>query len=374
MSQPVHLTSESAFPSSSTGIAWRRFSIVCCACAIVACGSEAATPEGGAGSGGAAAGSGGPGTGAAAGTGGAAGASAGTNAAGSGGAGAGGSGADNSSLYGYFNIALNPAVEETSTAANTTLLGKIYDGATPTPMSWLQKDSVDDCKLYTPNPVLCEPGCTSTSACVNGKCVDYPTSKTVGNAHLTGLGSAELTLMPRANNYQLPAGTMLAYPPCAPGAKITLAADGGTYAGFSLEATCIAPLMTAASVKLQKGKPVAMRWDASTVDSSRMHLLVDISQHGTSKGRIECDTADDGSLDIGSKLSDALLELGFSGFPTVLLTRSTESKAGGGAPANVKLAVNATYRAAIEIDGLTSCVDDSQCPQGQKCQADLKCM
>jgi hypothetical protein len=326
----------------------------CGVCLILACGDDGSPSDSGAGSGGSAAGSGA-----------AAGAGSGGSAAASG-----GSGSSSSSLYGYFNVVLNPPVEETATMGNTAFLGKVYDGPNPTPMAWQKKDEADDCQLDTPNAVLCQPACGSTAVCVStNNCVPFAAVQSAGTLKLKGLGANEISVEPRANNYQLPAGTNLAYPPCTAGAKIELAADGGGHGALSLEAECVAPLEAPASVMLMKGQTLALRWTAGTTAGTRLHVLLDISQHGGSKGKIECDTADDGMLDIPPKLVDALLDLGLSGFPTVVLTRESESKGSG----NVLLNVSAPYRAAIEVPGLTSCADSSQCPAGQACLADLKC-
>lgn len=331
-------------------------------CLILACGDDGSPSDSGAGSGGSAARSGG-GAGAARGAG-----------AGAGGS-TGGSGASDPSLYGYFNVVLNPPVEETNTAGNTTFLGKVYDKPNPTPMAWLKTDEADDCEIDTPNAVLCQPACGNSAVCVStNNCVPYATAQTAGTVILKGLGSSEISLTPRANNYQLPAGTDLAYPPCSAGAKIELAADGGGHGAFVLEAECVAPIETPPSVMITQGQALALRWTAGSTSDTRLHVLVDISQHGTSKGKIECDTDDDGSLDIPPKLVDALLDLGFSGFPTVVLTRTSESKPATGGSVNVLLNVSAEFRAAIVIPGLTSCAaDDSQCPAGQTCLPDLKC-
>jgi hypothetical protein len=327
--------------------------------AVLACGDDSGPSNSDSGRSGSAAGSG-------AGKGGA---GAGGSAGASAGAGGAAAGSSDSKLYGYFNIVMNPAIEDT--AANTTILGKLYDGQNPTPMTWQKKDAAEDCELDTPNAVLCQPSCGSSAVCVStNTCMPYAVAQTAGTVTVTGLGSAEIKLEPRANNYQLPAGTTLAYPPCAAGAKISLAADGGGHGALALEAACITPLEAPASVKLTKGQPLALRWTGATAGDARVHVLLDISQHGTSKGRIECDTNDDGTLDIPAKLSDALIELGFSGFPTVVLTRATESEPASG---GVVLNVSAPYRAAIQIEGLMSCTEDSQCPPGQKCASDLKC-
>src|SRR3954451_18923477 len=121
---------------------------------LLACGDDASPSEPRAGAGGAAAGSGAGAAGKASGSGGASGSSAGSGAAGV-------SGASDSKLCGYFNIVLNPALEDTGTAASTSLLGKLYDGENPTPMTWQKQDEADGCQLETPNAVLCQPACGS---------------------------------------------------------------------------------------------------------------------------------------------------------------------------------------------------------------------
>ena len=149
---------------------------------------------------------------------------------------------------------------------------------------------------------------------------------------------------------------------------------GGAGAARGAGAAAAGATGSSGSVMITKGQALALRWTAGTTSGTRLHVLLDISQHGTSKGKIECDTDDDGSLDIAPKLVDVLLNLGFSGFPTVVLTRANESKPATGGSVNVLLNVSAPFRAAVEIPGLTSCAaDDSQCPAGQICLPDLKC-
>jgi hypothetical protein len=277
-------------------------------------------------------------------------------------------------LYGYFNVVLNPVIEETGVEANTSLLGKLYAGASPMPMAWQQKDEADGCKLYTPMALLCQPSCSGGALCVaTNTCMAYPPTQTVGSLTVRGLGSTELTMSPIANSYQLPAGTKLPYPPCSAGSKIELVAEGGEHAGFTLAAECVAPIEAPDRVAIASGQPLALSWTAAKTGTARVGVLLDISQHGTSKGKIECDTDDDGSLSIPAKLVDALVALGISGFPTVVLTRSSSNKAADGGPPNVKLSVSAPYRSAVEIPGLTSCAVDADCPNGELCQKDLKC-
>ncbi|HKU38990.1 MAG TPA: hypothetical protein VJR89_12605, partial [Polyangiales bacterium] len=301
------------------------------------------------------------------------GSAAGSTAAGGGAAGTSASGDDK--LYGYFNVTLNPALEETNSPPNTTLVGKLYDGPYPPAKSFAQKMEANGCKLYTPEQFFCQPACSNAVCTADDKCTPYPAAQTVGTVSVTGLGPAAFSMEPKANNYQPPAGTNLPFPPCAAGSQVKLDAAGGQYPAFALSAGCIEPLELAGPVKLMKGQPLTLSWNKGAAnDAVNINVLLDISQHGTSKGNITCDVKDTGTLTIPATLVDALLDLGVSGFPTVLVTREIESVPPSAGPKNVFLKLSAPYRRAVEIPGLVSCNDDTQCPQGQTCQPDLKCM
>jgi hypothetical protein len=98
------------------------------------------------------------------------------NPAGSGAAGA-GSGAS-AALHGYFNVTLNPALEESNSPPSTSFLGKLYDGPTPSAMAWTQKMEAGGCKLFTPNVFFCEPSCTGGAICTaDDTCSPYPSAR-----------------------------------------------------------------------------------------------------------------------------------------------------------------------------------------------------
>lgn len=293
------------------------------------------------------------------------------SAAGRGGSGEGGSGDGPEGLYGSFEVTLKAASSETGTPASTGFIGRLYAGATPVPMTLKEQMEVGACKLLTPSPVFCSPTCTGGAVCVSeNNCAPFPAVKTAGMVTLTGLGSSALPMEPRNNTYQLPAGTTLPYPPCTQGAEVKLDAAGGESGPFALTTACIAPLEATATVKIVRGQALMLRWNApADSGKSRIAMVMDLSQHGTSKGRIECEVPDTGSYAIVSRLIDALLELGLSGFPYVEVTRESVAPA----QKNLTLDLKAPLRIDIEIDGLTSCMDDDDCPAEQTCQADLKC-
>lgn len=336
--------------------------------AAAACGDDDASGSG-AGSGG------GPGTLSGAGSGG-------RSASGSGGSGAGSSGAGTKSpseLAGAFTLQLVPQMEETpitpATSAQSSFIGKVSAGETPVVQAWVVDSESGGCTLYTPKAPFCDPSCGSRAVCVSDdKCVDNPEARTVGNLHLRGVGDSEIVMTPIANNYQPPAGTSLPFPPCAEGDEVTLAADGGEYSPFTLKAKCIAPLDFQGPIELQKGKALTLNWQApGKPDLTRIKLRMDISHHGGSRGKIECDVADNGKLELATSLTDKLLELGVAGYPTVIMTRLASGGSGGAEPTKVLFNVQENVERAIEIEGLKSCTESSDCTAPATCQTDLTC-
>jgi hypothetical protein len=348
----------------------------CCVCitALGACGHDAVAADGG-GSGSAAVG--GAGIGASlAGTGGGAGTA---GAAASGGSAAGGGALSPAKLAGAFNLKLEPARTATSTsmgsAAQTGFVGSLTDAPPPVAMSWVVSQEASGCKLYTPKSPFCDPGCGGNAVCVtDDQCVERPSAQTVGSIHLTGVGSSELTMDPVAGNYQPKAGTVLPFPPCTEGSQVRVAAEGGSFTPFVLVAKCIAELDFPGPVKIVKGSPLLLTWKAPGQTSlARIQVRLEISHHGGARGKIECDVDDDGSLELPAAMLDKLVELGVAGFPTVVLTRIASGGVTSGEPKQVVLNVQESVQREVQIDGLVSCMDDTDCAAPMTCQLDMSC-
>ena len=279
-------------------------------------------------------------------------------------------------MVGAFQVKLTPASD--LGAASTSVVGRIYDGPTPLTTLWELPQKDGDCTLTTPRVPFCSTPCGGSAACVeNDTCLAYPTSHSAGKVTVTGLetanGSTPLELALVSNTYQAPPSVPLAYPPFAEGAAVTLTAAGEYFPAFSLNAKGIAPLeLGTGELALKSGQPLTVTWTKGAVSSANIHVKLDISHHGGSKGQIECDTADSGSLSIGATLISKLLNLGVAGFPTVIVTRhvigSTVIPAG-----RVELEISSTVEQGVTIDGLTSCANPSDCPDGKTCQPDLTC-
>jgi hypothetical protein len=352
--------------------------------AIAACdsGSDAAA-DGGAGAGGSIAPAGGASAASGSGSADKAGSSAGSSAvAGSNSAGA--SSADRlapDALYGSFTLRLVPPVEATSSspaaAAQTSFIGFATEGETPVANAWVQDQTANGCTLYTPKAPFCDPACGTSAVCVSDdKCVKNATSKPVGTIVLKGLKDGDVSMSPLGtnNNYQPKAGTTLPFPPCVEGAAVSLAVDGGAYKGFELSARCISPLEFNGSLKLVKGSAAKLEWKTPGDSKlARIKVRLDISHHGGSRGKIECDVEDTGSLELSAAMVTKLLDLGVAGYPTIILTRIVSGGVASGEPQHVTFLVQESVERAVEIDGLLSCTENSQCTAPKTCQSDLTC-
>lgn len=289
-----------------------------------------------------------------------------------------GSGSDVGDLLGTFQVEL---VEPTSdTPGYTAVLGKVFDGLQPDTVTWTEAASAGGCVLRTPSVPFCSPSCTSGSACVAANtCQPYPTSKSVGTVRLkaaqTASGSKDVELTAVQNSYQLPGGTMLAYPAFDEGATVEVTASGSDFSNaFTLRAKGIPPLeLVTQTFALRSGQALAVEWEApSSSTDSTIGIKLDISHHGGSKGKIECSVDDTGSTTIAASLVDQLLALGAAGYPTIIVTRRSVGHSAA-ATGHVDLLITGELEKPIDVPGVISCTSDDDCTAPATCQDDLTC-
>lgn len=285
---------------------------------------------------------------------------------------------------GYFNLQLVAADEPTSTPAYTALLGKVYDGPTPEDTIWNPTQREGDCVLLTPEYPFCETACLDGVCVAENVCQRTPKTLNVGTLTIKGLtsttGPGDITVtLPTSstsNAYQLPGSVQLAYPPFTEGSAVSLSASGGSGVGtFTLQGKGIAPLSLSGqgAYPIASGQPLNLTWTAAQSASvSSIHVKLDISHHGGSKGKIECDTADDGSLEISAAMMTRLISLGVAGFPSVAVTRSSTSSTGTSV-GKVELKIYSFLEREVSVPGVVSCTEAADCAAGQSCRDDKTC-
>jgi hypothetical protein len=286
---------------------------------------------------------------------------------------------DPNALIGTFTIELIAPDTSTSTPGYTSVLGKIYNGPVPEQIVWEESSSEGSCTLLKPRVPFCATSCGGSAVCVeDDTCQAYPTAQAVGTVTVNGVeteaGATQFTMDPVANNYQ-PVGVTLKYPAFAEGDAISLAAAGSAFAdAFTLAATGIDTLeLLNDSITLDGTNAIALSWTpAAQASASKVHVLFDVSHHGGSKGKIECDLADTGSYTISATFSAKLLALGAAGFPTIILTRRASDSATLDA-GRVDLIIASKVEKAVVIPGVQSCNDDDDCTSPETCQDDLTC-
>lgn len=287
---------------------------------------------------------------------------------------------DGATRVGTFEIELVPP--SSGTPGRTTVVGVVYDGASPENVIWETAMMSGDCKLLTPRVPFCATPCGSGAACIeDDTCAPYPTKQAVGTVHVAGLaltaggtgGGFDMT--PISNSYSPPGSVMIAYPGFAEGDDVSIETSDADFAcAFAVDARGIPPLaVTTSQPALAQATALDLAWTAPVdAAAATVDIKLDISHHGGTKGKIECTTTDDGQLTIASVLVDGLLALGAAGYPTIVFSReavgSTVISAG-----RVDLALRSQVEMPIVVPGVTSCTETSECPKGQICRDDLTC-
>jgi hypothetical protein len=254
----------------------------------------------------------------------------------------------------------------------TSVQGQVANGVVPSQVSVITAQS-GPCTLVQPPVLFCEAGCEVGQVCTaQGTCAPAPANVGVGEVAVDGL-TAPVTMTAGEPVWFYSFRGDLPHPGFAPGDPVTLTAAGAdTVQPFTLNGVGIEPLVWAGdTVALTAGTPLELRW-TSAEGPARLRVEINIANHGGTPAHIWCDLDDTGTFDVPVALTDALLALGFSGFPSVVATRRTVDAAQT-ALGCVEFALTSTHIIDIEIDGLISCSFDEDCPDGRLCQPDLTC-
>jgi hypothetical protein len=284
---------------------------------------------------------------------------------------------------GTFTVRLVGPVPATgsrpATSGHATIGGSVFSAPQPQETIWEEDMKQGDCRVLTPRVPFCETPCVDGVCVEDDECQAHPMQRSVGTLTFTGLktstGATEFQVRSINGSYSTPGDVSLPHPPFDEGDEVRLKAAGeGSVAAFEVTGKGIAPLeLTTTAFPLRSGMPLAVAWKAPAMPSlGRIEVKLDISHHGGTKGKIECDTADTGSLSIAAPLATRLLNLGVAGFPTITVARvnrgSVQSSLG-----KVDLQVVSDLERPIDIEGLASCANSSDCTGGKTCQSDLTC-
>ncbi|MEZ4266515.1 MAG: hypothetical protein R3F39_09060 [Myxococcota bacterium] len=254
---------------------------------------------------------------------------------------------------------------------STSVQGGAASGVVPADVPAVTLDQ-GECRLLRPPTLFCDPACPSGQACTpSGACIAYPTKVDIGTVTISGLSApVEMKAILPTRIYYF-AGD-LPHPGFAAGDPIGLSVVGPET--VSLAATGVPALVVeTTALAIARDQPGALKWTAPADPSAaRVRIELSIANHGGTPGRVECLTADDGSFEIPTAHINALLDLGYSGFPSVSLSRHTADSTQL-ATGCFDLVVESGRTLAVEIPGLTSCSNDDDCEAGQTCGVDLTC-
>jgi hypothetical protein len=278
--------------------------------------------------------------------------------------------------HGTFEVELVPGFEGAGQAA---ILGRVRDGPSPANVIWELAGTEGDCELRTPRIPFCDPGCDVSEVCVEDDvCEPYPDVIEVGTVTVDGVqttdGQTRFSMDPVGGYYQPAAAIDLVYPPFSEGDPVTFEAAGNeTAAPFTMSVEGIGPIeVLSEAITLEDGQSVLVEWTpAMRPELAVIHVDINISYHGGTRGKLTCETADSGSLTLPGSLLDGLKELGVSGWPIIVFTRentgTTEPELA------VDLVIESSSTESLQIPGLISCNSDVDCPDGQECQFDFQC-
>jgi hypothetical protein len=276
-----------------------------------------------------------------------------------------------------INVELVPAI--LGNVAYTQVIAYPWDGP-QVPESFVTDGEVESCQVLKASAASCSPAaCDALAvACIgNNQWARKPVKVANGNLGFAGLalqsGGTSFTLSPVANMYQAAGPTEVAFPPCTPGADVSVTGGAGTANVYSLTAKCIETVVVTSvePVLFERAKPAQFNWTPGSVSSARIAVEIDISHHDSLKGLIRCDVPDTGSLTVDASLVTKLIDYGTAGFPDVSFTRhSTSTTAAGIGTATLDVKSSTTVQ--LQIPGVISCSDTLPCATGQcvgaKCQ------
>jgi hypothetical protein len=270
--------------------------------------------------------------------------------------------------FGSFVVTLVPP--EGTSAGYTGVSGRVNDGPTPSPFVWKEDTAVGNFRLLSPRTPLCDPPCSGGVCVEDDSCIAYPSAIYAGIVTVNGLkktdGTTTFSMDTAYQKNYMPIG--IAYPPFSEGDIVTFSAAGGpSVSAFTLTTKGISPLVILNdSIVLEDGKSITLEWIPPTIaNNTTISIIIDLSYHGTSKGKIEGECEDNGSVTVPASLLDQLKARGYFGYPKIEIIRKS---IGTNSTNHVDLKIEYAVTKYVQIPGLISCNENTDCPDGQTCQ------
>jgi Cys-rich repeat protein len=129
------------------------------------------------------------------------------------------------------------------------------------------------------------------------------------------------------------------------------------------------------TIDVSSGSPVPLTWETAGVntDQSEIFIYFSVNVHGTVTGWIECTVPDTGSFDIPASLVTDLIGLGITNFPSMQMNRRSVDSTDLSTGDCVDFEVGSQVTIELTVDGLVSCSDNTDCPEGQTCSTEGFC-
>ncbi len=222
-----------------------------------------------------------------------------------------GQGCDSAKKVGWFTVDWNFGTSSVVGSVNDTVdTGLVMEKAV----------EEGTCALLKRVEPFCNPGCNAGEQCKpGGKCEPFPKPLSAGTVTVKGLVKP-VSMKLAGSTYFDTDFEGLAW---ELGAPIELSATGGAVEAFSLQGAGVEPLaIPFADWVLKKGTPLVAQWEPSG-GPGQVQVEINLMQHASNSHDLVCVMEDTGEFEIPQKLTDALIDLGVSGAPVVLIFRRT---------------------------------------------------
>ena len=245
--------------------------------------------------------------------------------------------------------------------------GSVSDGVVP--VTILENVGEDaNCKLLKRNNPFCDPACEANQTCdFDGSCIPFPAGQELGTVTVGGLLKDVImsAVVPGYTYFD----TDLPFPVFEPGALIELRSEGGNFDPVELHGVGVETLsLTESEWILFENQDLVFNWPppAGDVVRSKIHVRLNIDQHGLTPIQLFCEFEDDGQAALPADLVTSLITSGVTGFPNATVTRRTvdSTTIGDGC---MEFVIQSTAQPSIRVDGFIPCISDLDCPNGQTC-------